>query len=360
MSARMRTGRTGVAVLCALAALTTGCSKTPRPFATDVPAGNPVGVAVSADGLVYFGGNAPFVGIRVINEDGRVELFAGTVPAKGTPIRKGDRFVETEDVGNPASMAITADGTLYTLDQLTEKVVRISPDDKLAVLIDPARNDVHHPHAIAVDANGIVYMTEPVDNRVRRIDAAGTSTSFAGNGLEGDGGDGGAATDASLAGPTGIAVDAAGNVYVGEATGNRIRRIDPSGIITTYAGTGEDGTGGDGGPATAAQFTDIAALAVDTVGNLYVVDTQRVRRIDTAGIITTFAGTGEVGFDGDLGPAAAAKLCYPEGIAVDAAGRVYIADTFSDRIRRVATDGTIATIAGTRSTEGEAECQPPG
>ena len=347
------------AVLGALVMVATGCSKTPRPFATDVPAGNPVGVAVDSKGLVYYGGNPPFVGVRLINKDGRVELIAGPEPAKGSPIRKGTRFIETIDVSNPSALAILDDGTFFALDQISEKVVRITPDDKLTVLVDPVINDVTRPHAIAVDVDGNVYLTEPLDNRVRRIDPAGGSTSFAGrDGVQGSDGDGGPATEATLAAPTGITVDGAGNVYIAEREGKRIRRVDPSGIISTYAGTGEAGTGGDGGPATAAQFIEIRALAIDGAGNLYVVDggAHQVRRIDAAGTITTFAGTGIAGFDGDLGPATTAQLCGPSGIAIDKDGRVFIADTFNDRIRRVNASGNISTIAGTRTAEG-AECQ---
>ena len=354
-------GRVSVAVLVALATVVAGaCSKAKPPFATEVPAGNPVGIAVGPDGTIYFGGNAPFVGLRVIDERGRVQLLAGTPPDKGAPIPKGKRFIKTTDLGNPRSIVVTSDGTLYGLDSLSQKLLRIAPNDELTVLVDPATADVHKPHAIAVDAAKNVYMTEPVDNRVRKIDPGGTSSVFAGNGTEADSGDGGPANAAGLAAPTGIAVDPAGNVYVGESNGHRIRRIDPSGTITTIAGTGEDGTGGDGGPATAAQFMNITAMAIDSAGNLYIVDdgAQRVRRIDPSGIITTFAGTGEVGFSGDLGPATAAQLCSPGGIAVDTKGRVYLADTFSDRIRRVNTTGTISTIAGVRSTTGEAECEP--
>jgi serine/threonine-protein kinase len=358
----MRTGRSTVALLGALAVLAGGCSKTPRPFATDIPAGNPVGIAVAADGTVYYGGNAPFVGIRVIGDDGRVALFAGTPPTKGGPLREADGFVNNSDIGNPGSIAISPDGTLYILDQLTQKVVRIGKDHKATTLLDPATSDVHNPRAIAIDASGNVYMTEPVNNRVRKIDAAGTSTNFAGVDTEGDSGDGGPATSAQMAGPTGIAVDTAGNVYVAERSGDRIRKIDPSGTISTYAGTGESGSGGDGGPATAAQFTEITAMAIDTQGNLYVLDTgaERVRKIDAAGTISTLAGTGDAGFTGDLGPATAAALCYPEGIAVDIQGRVYIADTFSNRVRRVGVSGTIATIAGTKNTDGGPECEAPG
>ena len=358
----MRTWRSGLAVLGALVMVGAGCSKTPRPFATDVPAGNPVGVAVDNDGLVYYGGNPPFVGVRLINKDGRVELIAGPEPAKNSPIRKGARFIETIDVSNPSALAVLQDGTIFALDQISEKVVRIEPDDDLVVLVDPVVNDVTRPHAIAVDVDGNVYLSEPLDNRVRKIDPAGSSTTFAGrDGVQGSDGDGGPATEATLAAPTAITVDAAGNVYIGEREGKRIRRVDPSGIISTIAGTGEQGSAGDGGPATQAQFTDIRALAVDGAGNLYVVDggANVVRKIDPGGTITAFAGTGVAGFDGDLGPATAAQLCGPSGIAIDANGRVFIADTFNDRIRRVSASGNISTIAGTRTAEG-AECQLGG
>ena len=176
-----------------------------------------------------------------------------------------------------------------------------------------------------------------------------TISTFAGTRNSGDGGDGGPAMDAQLSGPTGVAVDAAGNVYVADGGNHRIRRIAPDGTITTFAGTGARGNGGDGGAAANAQLNGPSDVAVDAAGNVYVADrsNHRVRRIGTDGTIETIAGTGEAGYAGDGGPATAALLNYPRSMVVDAAGYVYIADWNNRRIRRVAPDGTIDTFAGT-------------
>jgi DNA-binding beta-propeller fold protein YncE len=175
---------------------------------------------------------------------------------------------------------------------------------------------------------------------------AQTLATLAGNGTEGFSGDGAAATAASLAFPQGVASDAVGNVYIADTLNNRIRKVDVFGNITTFAGTGTLGFSGDGGPATAAQLYGPVGLAVDTAGNVYVADTQnhRVRRI-SGGIITTIAGTGAPGYTGDNGDGTAAKLSSPFGVAW--AGDLYIADTGNHVIRRLAVSGTITTVAGT-------------
>ena len=181
---------------------------------------------------------------------------------------------------------------------------------------------------------------------MRRIDTAGVITTIAGTGEDGFSGDGGPATEAALSYPAGVATDGAGNVYV--AGNHRVRRIDSAGVISTFAGTGEDGFSGDGGPATEAALSYPITVAVDGAGNVYVADygSNRVRRIDTAGVISTFAGTGEAGFSGDGGPATEAQfdVGHNDGflfVATDAAGNVYVTDAGNHRVRRVDTiEGT--------------------
>ncbi len=360
MGGARRHVRSAVAIGAGLALTLAACGGDPPPFASEVTAGNPVAIAVADDGTYYFGGHAPFVGIRFVNSKGRVGYFAGHDPESDSPVPKASRWVKGADVGSPLSLVIEPDGAVLILDQAGESVTRITADNDVNVLLSPANSSVSRPHALATDADGNIYITEPLDNRVRVLSPGGDLTVFAGTGIDGSGGDGGLAAEASLSGPTGIAIDASGNVYIGERSGRRIRRVDTSGTISTIAGTGEEGSGGDGGPATSAQFTDILGLAVDDAGNLFVVDSRanRVRRIDASGVITTVAGTGEAGFDGDLGPAAQAKLCFPEGIAVDNQGRIFIADTYNGRIRRIGTGGTIATVAGAANTSVVAACRP--
>ncbi len=175
-------------------------------------------------------------------------------------------------------------------------------------------------------------------------------TTFAGNGAAGSGGDGGPASEAQLDRPCGIAVDAQGNVFVAELDSNRVRRVGTNGIITAFAGNGTAGFSGDGGPATNAQlyFTYGSGLAVDFRGNTYIADTanNRIRRIDTNGLISTFAGNGSSLGDGDGGPATNAVVNSPTAIAVDLIGNVYFAASMPTRIRRVDSNGIIQTVAG--------------
>jgi RHS repeat-associated protein len=180
------------------------------------------------------------------------------------------------------------------------------------------------------------------------LDIPGTITTVAGTGVAVFSGDGGAATAATLDKPIGIAVDTAGNLFIADQYHSRVRRVSSTGVISTFAGTGVSGFSGDGGLAIAAQLADPHDLAFDTAGNLLISDTSnnRVRRVSSAGVITTFAGTGAAGFSGDGGPAINAGLTYPWGIGVDVAGNVFIADSDNGRIRSVSPSGIISTIAG--------------
>ncbi len=164
---------------------------------------------------------------------------------------------------------------------------------------------------------------------------------MAGNGSFRFSGDGGPATSASLTRPFGVAVDAAGNLYIADAGNNRIRKVSPSGIITTVAGNGTPGFSGDGGSSTGASLNSPLGVAVDAAGNLYIADgsNNRIRKVSPSGVITTAAGGGSV--LGDGGPATSASLANPSGVAVDGAGNLYIADTFNLRIRKVSPSGII-------------------
>jgi hypothetical protein len=204
---------------------------------------------------------------------------------------------------------------------------------------------------MAVDAEGNIFVAggdgNYTDHAVIRVDPAGKVTTVAGTGATGHSGDGGPATAATIGIPWDVAVDASGNLYISER--DVIRKVDASGIISTICGTGEPGFSGDGGHATHARIDDPSGLAVDDDGNLYFVDrgNARVRRIDAAGIITTIAGNGKDGYSGDGGPATEARINLPEGLWVDASGNVYIADTYNRRVRKVDTSGIITTVAGT-------------
>ena len=206
------------------------------------------------------------------------------------------------------------------------------------------------PYGLAIDSPGNLLTSDDEAHRVRRITPAGGISAFAGNGGLGSSGDGAAATGAAMNFPTDMVVDAAGNVYISDTGNNRVRRVAPNGVITTYAGTGEADFGGDGGPATQATLATPYGLALDAAGNLYIADSgnARVRKVTAStGVITTVAGNGRVGFSGDNGQATQATFKFPFGVAVDRNGVLYVLDRFDFRIRRVATDGVITTIAGT-------------
>jgi sugar lactone lactonase YvrE len=210
---------------------------------------------------------------------------------------------------------------------------------------------LNNPYTVAMDAAGNLFIADSDNACVRRLSPDGMITTVAGiGGHPGFSGDGGPATQARLNGPLGPAIDAAGDLLISDNGNNRVRKVDPSGIITTVAGTGKSGFSGDGGPATMARLNGPTALAVDPMGDLFIPewDSQRVRKVDPAGIITTVAGGGHPADGlGDTGPATDARLAYSSDVALDAAGNLYIVDHPSDnRVRRVSPDGKITTVAG--------------
>ncbi len=221
----------------------------------------------------------------------------------------------------------------------------------------PAIRSGMNPRGMAVDRAGNLYFADAGNNRVRKLDrASGAVTTIAGNGVSGFSGDGGAAAAASLDGPTDVALDPAGNLYIFDGTAdghNRIRKVDAgTGVITTVAGNGLQGFSGDGGLATQAQFHSLGGLTTDASGNLYIADNynNRIRMVSAAtGIVSTVAGSGAAGLAGDGGRAVDAELDNPLSVAVDADGDLYIADSGNFRIRKVnLATGAIATTGDTR------------
>ena len=205
------------------------------------------------------------------------------------------------------------------------------------------------PAGLTIDRKGNLYIADRNNHRIRKVDSRGNITTVAGNGTAGFSGDGGKATEAQLSRPSGVAVDDKGNLYIADRSNDRIRVVNSKGIITTFAGDGVDGFKGDSGPAAQAQLSKPFGLALDKKGNLYIADrgNNRVRRINPQGIIHTVAGDGGFFFMGDNGPAYRASIAGPTGVAVDKNGVLYIADRNNNRIRSVDTQGMIRTIAGT-------------
>jgi sugar lactone lactonase YvrE len=206
------------------------------------------------------------------------------------------------------------------------------------------------PSAVVFDAQGNLYIAETGSHAIRKVDVAGNITTIAGNGTQGFSGDNGPATAAELDSPQGLALDGNQTLYIADTHNQRIRKLDlATGLISTVAGS-TAGFFGDSGPAAAARLNFPTALTIDANHNLYIADTQnqRIRKIASTGIITTIAGTGTQGFSGDNGPATAASIDSPSGMAVNSGGDLFLSDTHNHRIRKIdATTGIITTVAGT-------------
>ena len=211
--------------------------------------------------------------------------------------------------------------------------------------------ELNSPYGVAVDAAGNIYIADASNYKVRKVNTSGIISVFAGNGTSGATGDGGAATAAELSNVVGVAVDASNNVYIADQNNCRIRKVNTSGIISTVAGNGTSGYSGDGGAATAAKLFSPCAVAVDASGNLYIADyyNNRIRKVNTSGTISTIAGTGTGSYSGDGGAATAATIYYPGGVAVDGSSNVYFSDTYNSRLRKINTSGIISTIGGNGS-----------
>jgi sugar lactone lactonase YvrE len=208
--------------------------------------------------------------------------------------------------------------------------------------------ELYAPTGVAVDVVGNLYITDRENNRIRKINTSGIITTIAGTGVAGYTGDGGPATLATLNKPYGIILDAAGNILFSEVNNSCIRKISTDGIISTVAGTGVGGYNGDGIPATAAQLSGAGGIAIDISGNIYIsdLDNHRIRKVTPSGEIVTIAGTGIAGYSGNNGPATAAQLNEPQGVALDGVGNIYFTDFGNNRIRKIDLSGTISTIAG--------------
>jgi sugar lactone lactonase YvrE len=290
-----------------------------------------------------------------------------TVAGMGAPGFSGDGGLATSaQVIEPRGIALDARGDLFIADPYTHRIRRVEAGTGVVTTVAGTRTpgfsgdggpateaQLAYPTGVAVDGRGDLFIADYLNHRIRRV-AAGTGviTTAAGTGLRGLRGDSGPATSAELAFPIGVAVDATGNLFIADSGNDQVRRVaGDSGIITTAAGHVLRGFAGDGGPATTARLGSPYAVALDARGNLYIADTfnYRVRKVDAVtGIVTTVAGTGVPGFGGDGGPATSARLNRPVGVALDGAGNLFIADEGNHRVRKVAAEtGLITTVAGT-------------
>ncbi len=258
-------------------------------------------------------------------------------------------------LSEPYSVAVDSAGNLYiaefgnnTIRLVTGGVITTVAGNETAGFTGDngvaTAAELSGPHGVAVDSAGNLYIADSANNVVRKV-SSGVITTIAGNVTPGFSGDNGPATSAQLNFPVSVALDSAGNLYIADELNHRVRKVSTNGTITTVAGNGNFGFSGDNGPATSAQLTSPTGVAVDSAGNLYIADgSARVRKVSN-GVITTVAGNGTQGFGGDNGPAASAELSVPTGLALDAAGNLYIADQDNNRVREVS-NGVIFTIAG--------------
>lgn len=287
---------------------------------------------------------------------GTISTVAGT----GISGSGGDNGPATSALlSGPVSATVDSLGNLYVADSGNFRVRRITPAGVISNYAgsgvsgfagdgaSAASAQLRSPRRVLAAPDRTLYIADGEDHRVRRVTPAGIISTYAGNGQRGNTGDGGPARDASLDGPTGLALDAAGNLYISELGSLRVRRVTPDGVITNYAGNGSFLSTGDGGQATAAGLAGPTSLAFDSAGNLYIGELQgKVRRVTPAGIISTVAGSNNLGYAGDGGPATSARLGNVRGVAIDPSGNLLIADTTNHRIRKVTPGGLISTEAG--------------
>ncbi len=312
----------------------------------------------------------------------RAQDYTITTVAGGTPFAsigcaqetdlEGDGCPATSAEMGPAGIAVDTTGNLYIADSANNLIRKVSTNGLISTIAGNVTNidggysgdggpstgaEVRNPGGLALDAAGNLYIADTGNLRIRKIATNGIITTVAGGGsgcaqqtnLVGDGCP---ATSAILFSPASVAVDTAGNLYIADTFNQRIRHVAPGGTITTVAGNGSftllASSLGDGGPATSATLNFPAGVSVDSLGNVYVGDTfnNRIRKVTVNGIINTIAGSGSGSYSGDGGPATIAGLSSPNGVTVDAAGNLYIADTGDQRVREVTANGTITTIAG--------------
>ncbi|MEI6821811.1 MAG: T9SS type A sorting domain-containing protein, partial [Bacteroidota bacterium] len=323
----------------------------------------PQGVALDASGNIYIADFYNYRIRKVTASTGIITTVAGNGITYGY---SGDGGAATSaELSYPQGVALDASGNIYIADQNNQRVRKVTAST--GIISTVAGNgttgftgdggaatsaELYYPTGVALDASGNIYIADIFNQRIRKVTAStGIITTVAGNGTSGFAGDGGAATSAELYYPTGVALDASGNIYIADYGNNRIRKVTAStGIITTVAGNGTSGFAGDESAATSAELYNPTRVAIDASGNIYIADylNQRIRKVTAStGIITTVAGNGTTGFTGDGGAATSAELYYPTGVALDASGNIYIADQSNQRVRKVtASTGIITTVAG--------------
>jgi uncharacterized protein (TIGR03437 family) len=285
----------------------------------------------------------------------------GTFAGNGTAGLSGDSGLATDaELNFPMGISIDSSGNMYIGDVMNHNIRKITTDGKIASVAGSNANGysgddddatdatLSYPCAAVAGSSSGFYIADTGNGVIRKVSSDGKISTFAGTTTIGFYGNGGPATTAHLHGPSALVMDSAGNLYIADTVNNQIRKVGTDGKINAFAGSSNLGYAGDGGAAVNAYLNRPEAIAIDASGNMYIADTgnHRIRKVATDGTITTVAGNGVARFSGDGGLAVNASLYYPQGVAVDSAGYVYISDTYNTRIRVVSPNGLITTIAG--------------
>ena len=316
----------------------------------------PSRVAIDASGNLFIA-DQDNMRIREVGTDGIITTVAGN----GTQGYSGDGGRATSaEFDFPCGVALDASGNLFIADGANSRIRKVGTNGIITTVAGNGFNsgpgmgggysgdggpatsaELSWPGDVALDASGNLFIPDEGNQRIRIVGTNGIITTVAGNGTRGYSGDGGPASNAELNYPIDVAVDASGNLYIADQYNNRIRKVGTNGVITTVAGNGTQGYSGDGGPATSAELNQPEGVALDASGNLFIADfgNSRIRKVGTAGMITTVAGNGTPSYSGDGGPATSAELQYPSAVAVGASGNLFIADEFNMRIREVVFGG---------------------
>ena len=339
--------------------------------ATDASLTYPRGLCVDAAGDLYIAEDSNGLIRKVDAETGTLSTVAGNVESMAA----GDGgSATTAGLYHPSSIFVDGAGNFYIADQLNRRIRKVDAQTGIITTIagggaettdregGPATEAyLGRPSGVCLDSSGSVYMAE--QRQVRKVDGeTGTISTAAGRFWSGDSGDGVPATDAQLGSPERVFVDRTDAIYIADWSDNRIRKVDPkSGLISTVAGTGEEGYSGDGGPATEAEFNSPSGVFVRSDGSMFIADkgNARIRKVDATGTITTVAGGADHNFDpplGDGGPATLAYLSSPAEVFVDGAGSIFILEVGRRRVRKVDSQGIISTVAG----NGEIGFNAPG